>query len=172
MDRTHPILLGALLVDLLRQGREKTLKGHRLDHWVLLGELPAEVLPAAANTRLSVRRTPTALEEQGITLDMVCWPLRRHGLPFAKTTIRLGRDVDSDLVLPHPDMSKRHANLVLGGTRLWFEDQESANGSVVNRVAAVPHTPIEIVTGAHLTLGGMELQAMETTRLLDLLESG
>ncbi|NRA36573.1 MAG: FHA domain-containing protein [Planctomycetes bacterium] len=47
-------------------------------------------------------------------------------------SITLGRDPESDLVLPAPNASRNHSLLVWDGERLIIEDLESRNGVYVN----------------------------------------
>ncbi len=47
-------------------------------------------------------------------------------------TLTLGRDPESDLVLPAPNASRNHALLVWSGESLVIEDLDSRNGVYVN----------------------------------------
>jgi pSer/pThr/pTyr-binding forkhead associated (FHA) protein len=53
-----------------------------------------------------------------------------RSLPF-----RIGRDIDNDLYLTAPGLSRHHAELVADGTgRLLLADLGSTNGSFVNQI--------------------------------------
>jgi hypothetical protein len=45
---------------------------------------------------------------------------------------RVGRDPDSDILLDHRSVSRRHATLRVVDTRLYCNDQDSSNGTQVN----------------------------------------
>jgi pSer/pThr/pTyr-binding forkhead associated (FHA) protein len=70
----------------------------------------------------------------------------------------IGRDIDqSDVVLPHTTVSRRHARLLLAGGVLQVEDLGSTNGTSVDgvRVPAGKRRPLQ--SGAMLKIGEITL---------------
>ena len=53
-----------------------------------------------------------------------------------KSAVVVGRDESSDLVFPHPKISRRHCLIQLTARGLGFKDLESANGVFVNGIRA------------------------------------
>ncbi len=76
-------------------------------------------------------------------------------------TITMGRDPESDLVLPAPNASRNHAIMTWDGERLMVEDLESRNGVYVN--ASRIEGSFSLGTGDVVELGGcvFSIQAME-----------
>lgn len=78
-----------------------------------------------------------------------------------KRTVTLGRDPESDLVLPAPNASRNHSLLKWDGEKLVIEDLESRNGVYVN--ANRIEKEASLGTGDVVELGGcvFSVQAME-----------
>jgi len=56
--------------------------------------------------------------------------------PLFKSTVRLGRGVENDIVLAHPSVSREHAEIVQTPDGGWqIADRESRNGTRVNGIA-------------------------------------
>ncbi len=67
-------------------------------------------------------------------------------LPAATTAAKtIGRTSDNDIVVPHTQVSSHHALLHREGTRLFIEDQGSANGTYVRgeRISTGKRVPVE-----------------------------
>jgi hypothetical protein len=108
------------------------------------------------------RALPRAGPAESPTLpagDVVLW-LEADGaqwrvrLPVA-ASVTLGRELDNDVVLAHPSVSRHHARLVRQADNLTIEDLGSANGTWRNgqRVSSAPLGP-----GDDLGLGGLALR--------------
>ncbi len=78
-----------------------------------------------------------------------------------KRTITLGRDPESELVLPAPNASRNHSLLKWDGEKLIIEDLESRNGVYVN--ANRIEKEASLGTGDVVELGGcvFSVQAMD-----------
>ena len=76
--------------------------------------------------------------------------------PLEKAELFLGRDLSNDIVINDPEVSRRHARLVLTGNTYSIEDLGSTNGTFLRGqrlVAPVVLTPGEVVTlGENLLL--------------------
>jgi hypothetical protein len=55
-------------------------------------------------------------------------------LDLANNRLLVGRSVDCDVVVPHPEVSRRHALLTRRRGSVWVQDLASANGTRVNGV--------------------------------------
>ncbi|KAF0112130.1 MAG: hypothetical protein FD147_397 [Chloroflexi bacterium] len=71
--------------------------------------------------------------------------------PLEKTDLYLGRDMSNDIVVNDPEVSRRHARLVLEGTTYRIEDLGSTNGTFIRgqRLAA----PVLLRPGEIITIG-------------------
>jgi ABC-type multidrug transport system ATPase subunit/pSer/pThr/pTyr-binding forkhead associated (FHA) protein len=69
--------------------------------------------------------------------------------------ITIGRTPDNQIVVPHPQVSARHAVIVKAGNDLFLEDKGSANGTFVRgeRIAANQRVPI--ANGERIFIGPM-----------------
>ena len=69
--------------------------------------------------------------------------------------ITIGRTPDNQIVVPHPQVSARHAVIVKAGNDLFLEDKGSANGTFVRgeRIAAGQRVPI--ANGERIFIGPM-----------------
>jgi hypothetical protein len=72
---------------------------------------------------------------------------------FVKTEIILGRDPDSDLIIPDETISIRHCKLTYHHKQWWANDMNSTNGSFLNDNPI--ETPIIITNGDSLRLGNV-----------------
>ncbi|MEW5850661.1 MAG: FHA domain-containing protein [Myxococcota bacterium] len=123
------------------------------------------------HTSLAVRTTPAELMAVGLTLDMLCWPLRRHGLGgFLGASIRVGRAPSNDVVIPQSHVSKLHARITVDGDRYLIADAGSANGTRVNEVR-LGSTPVALTAGDVVRLGLVSLQFHPTAQLQGLLRA-
>lgn len=70
----------------------------------------------------------------------------------------IGRSADqSELVVAHPTVSRRHARLVVAGEALKIEDLGSTNGTAVNGTAVPAGAPAVLQAGSRLRVGDVEL---------------
>jgi hypothetical protein len=69
--------------------------------------------------------------------------------PVGRNRALIGRSSGADVVLPHDDVSRRHALLWREGGRTWLRDLSSANGTSVDGLAA-GDTAIEVGQGSVL----------------------
>lgn len=71
--------------------------------------------------------------------------------PLEKTELQLGRDLSNDIVINDPEVSRRHAHLVLEGDGYILEDLGSTNGTFIRgqRLAA----PVVLRPGETITIG-------------------
>lgn len=71
--------------------------------------------------------------------------------PLEKSEVIIGRDLNNDIVINDPEVSRRHARLFLQGASYAVEDIGSTNGSLVNGQRL--YTPQSLNSGELITLG-------------------
>jgi DNA-binding winged helix-turn-helix (wHTH) protein len=99
---------------------------------------------------------PRAMRQQGRRKDArfrVVWTGGRVGLTDGEYV--LGRDPDLELFLDSPDVSRRHARIIVTGDEATIEDLESKNGTFVSdrRLDAVTR----LVDGDSIRVGSVEV---------------
>ncbi|TDP73884.1 ABC transporter ATP-binding protein/permease [Bradymonas sediminis] len=124
-----------------------------LERWLL------EDLSAANGTFVNDRfervQSRVVSEEDVLFLGSYRFPVRRvrefldtdhdtphvgtNYLPMEQAIITIGRDVDNDVLLDDPQVSRRHARLVREADELYLEDLGSANGTFVDGQRVTRH---------------------------------
>jgi ABC-type multidrug transport system ATPase subunit/pSer/pThr/pTyr-binding forkhead associated (FHA) protein len=72
-------------------------------------------------------------------------------------SISVGRTPDNRIVVSHPQVSARHAQIIKVGDQLFLEDRGSANGTYVRGQRLVPGQRVPIANGEKVFLGPMPL---------------
>jgi hypothetical protein len=85
--------------------------------------------------------------------DLDVRPLVVRGRSRKAAAVSLGRDAGCDVVLRHPRVSSRHAELSHGGGLLLVTDLGSKNGTRVNGTKLHARTPTAIDVGDSLAFG-------------------
>lgn len=75
-------------------------------------------------------------------------------LPLTASPVGLGRSLDNDVVVEHPRVSRRHAQLRQREGRWWLIDLGSANGTAVNDQ---PVSEAALQPGDVISLAGVEI---------------
>jgi pSer/pThr/pTyr-binding forkhead associated (FHA) protein len=70
--------------------------------------------------------------------------------------LRLGRAADNDVVIEDEFTSSHHARVFIEAGRVWVEDLESTNGTLLNGRAVHGRAPME--PGAELGIGHLVLR--------------
>ena len=65
-------------------------------------------------------------------LVMRSGPTPGKTFPLTKSENMIGRDTTNDIVINDPEISRKHARLVINTGGYWLEDQNSTNGTFVN----------------------------------------
>lgn len=106
---------------------------------------------------------PTAaIQQQG---DPSQPPARRHRTVIGELNmsqlqsglITIGRTPDNQIVVAHPQVSSRHAQIVRQGEQMFIEDLRSANGTFVRGARIKPGQRIQIQNGEKVQIGPMPL---------------
>ncbi len=71
--------------------------------------------------------------------------------------ISIGRTPDNQIVVPHPQVSSRHAQIVRDGDNIFIEDLRSANGTFVRGARVAPGQRVPIQNGEKVQIGPMPL---------------
>jgi serine/threonine protein kinase len=65
----------------------------------------------------------------------------------------LGRSPDCQLVIPHVDVSRKHAQIVPREGKYYLDDFNSRNRTYVNDIQVTPGTPLELRHGDRIAIG-------------------
>jgi ABC-type multidrug transport system ATPase subunit/pSer/pThr/pTyr-binding forkhead associated (FHA) protein len=72
-------------------------------------------------------------------------------------TISIGRTPDNQIVVTHPQVSSKHAQIVKVGDQLFLEDRGSGNGTYVRGQRIPPGQRVQIANGEKVFIGPMPL---------------
>jgi ABC transport system ATP-binding/permease protein len=72
-------------------------------------------------------------------------------------TISIGRTPDNKIVLPHPQISSKHAQIIQEGAQLFVLDLKSANGTFVRGQRIAPGQRVPVQNGEKIFIGPMPL---------------
>ncbi|MBP9112706.1 MAG: ATP-binding cassette domain-containing protein, partial [Polyangiaceae bacterium] len=78
-------------------------------------------------------------------------------LQSADAMITIGRTPENKIVVPHPQVSSRHAQLTREGNQTLLEDLRSANGTFVRGQRLAPGQRVPVANGEKIFLGPMPL---------------
>ena len=110
------------------------------------GEIPEEPEEAAPQVPAPPTSAELVLIEDGV--DAKAFPLERD-------VVIIGRLGDSDVVLPDPEISRRHAEVRRENGEFVLQDLGSTNGTLVNDEAVQERTLLE---GDRIGIGGSVLE--------------
>ena len=120
--------------------------------WRTGGPIRVEVRPDAAVGAGSVAvdgtHNPGPMPPWGQLLDAATG----RAMDLADNRVVVGRAEDADVVLPEPEVSRRHALVVRQSRRAWIQDLGSINGTWLNGVP-VGDKPVQIAPGDSIRLG-------------------
>jgi ABC transport system ATP-binding/permease protein len=71
--------------------------------------------------------------------------------------ISIGRTPDNQIVVNHPQVSSKHAQIVKEGAKLFLEDKGSANGTYVRGQRLSPNQRVAVASGEKVFVGPMPL---------------
>jgi ABC-type multidrug transport system ATPase subunit/pSer/pThr/pTyr-binding forkhead associated (FHA) protein len=74
-----------------------------------------------------------------------------------QNVISIGRTPENKIVVPHPQVSSHHAQIVKQGDQLYIEDLRSANGTFVRGQRIAPNQKVPIQNGEKVYIGPMPL---------------
>jgi len=78
-----------------------------------------------------------------------------YAIPLGKTTI--GREPGREVALPHPLVSRLHAEIDCSESECQITDKGSANGTIVNDEPLAPETPLTLHHQAKILIGPFEI---------------
>jgi ABC-type multidrug transport system ATPase subunit/pSer/pThr/pTyr-binding forkhead associated (FHA) protein/ABC-type multidrug transport system permease subunit len=76
---------------------------------------------------------------------------------LATKVISIGRTPDNQIVVPHPQVSSKHAHILRAGSELYVEDRGSANGTFVRGQRLLPGQRAPVQNGEKVYIGPMPL---------------
>ena len=74
-----------------------------------------------------------------------------------QSVITIGRTPENKIVVPHAQVSSRHAQIVKQGDQLFIEDLRSANGTFVRGQRIAPGQRVQVANGEKVYIGPMPL---------------
>ncbi len=74
---------------------------------------------------------------------------------LAGAMITIGRTPDNQIVVPHAQVSSKHAHIVNEGGRLFLVDMGSANGTFVRGQRVPPNQKIPVQNGEKVFIGAV-----------------
>jgi ABC-type multidrug transport system ATPase subunit/pSer/pThr/pTyr-binding forkhead associated (FHA) protein len=77
--------------------------------------------------------------------------------PLQANGVSIGRTSDNQIVVPHPQVSSKHAAIVQVGDELFLEDRGSANGTFVRGQRLTPGQRARVRSGEKVFIGPMPL---------------
>lgn len=80
-----------------------------------------------------------------------------HILPLTHEITRVGRDPELELTISDPSLSRVHAIIKRAGDAIWVQDQNSANGTLVNGRPISRNAFFTIEDGSVIRLGSIEM---------------
>lgn len=104
---------------------------------------------------VSVRSTPDAFAAEDSPGKK---PAEAPSLTFEGSRIVIGRGSGSDVRLPDPSVSLRHATIRSSGADYAIVDEGSTNGTVVGGIRLLPQTPRIVRTGDLVRVGRVWLE--------------
>ena len=78
-------------------------------------------------------------------------------VPLNLPVLTIGRTPDNGLSLPHPDVSRHHAEVRLTDDGPIFTDVGSSNGTVVAGARLLPYQPLPLIDGLVIQIGPFSL---------------
>jgi len=142
--------------------------------WVFVGQIPNEEGEADWSFRtLSARSVKFTANNEDRVLhdhDRMLGATKAQQGAFMNTLL-IGRASTNDLYVPHSSVSKLHARVrVVSDDELWLSDAGSSNGTEYGGEALAGSVERRLIHGALARFGVIELQTLETKRLVPLLE--
>ncbi len=75
----------------------------------------------------------------------------------SSSVVSIGRTPDNQIVVPHVQVSSKHAQILRSGSDLYVEDKGSANGTFVRGQRLVPGQRVPVQNGEKVYIGPMPL---------------
>lgn len=87
---------------------------------------------------------------------------------LAQSVVSIGRTPDNQIVVPHPQVSSKHAILSKQGNDFFLEDKGSANGTFVRGQRLAPGQKVQVANGEKIFIGPMPVLLQLTGQQLGL----
>lgn len=108
--------------------------------------------------KITVRQADQALESEDKPAAPDAAQTNEASLIFDMPRIFIGRGESSDLRLPDPSVSARHASLRQRGNEVVIVDEGSTNGTALDAVLLAPQSPRVVRTGDLVRVGRVWLE--------------
>jgi len=77
--------------------------------------------------------------------------ISKHSIKIEKRIVRIGRDLNNDIIIPKKTISALHATITYEKNGYYLEDQRSSNYTRLNDKKVKSHTPIRLKSGDVIT---------------------
>jgi len=121
------------------------------------GELAVALEQAIGVTAPSRKSAVARLPRRWVGLKLVGAGI---DFPLYEGTIRIGRELDNDLVIPENQVSRHHAEVRCQSRTCRLVDLNSTNGTFVNGQKLPPHTPLVLCPGDRISMGPVTLEVV------------
>jgi hypothetical protein len=81
-------------------------------------------------------------------------------LEIGANRVTLGRSAEADLVIPHDNVSRRHALIWRSDGQVWIRDLGSSNGTTVDG-SSIGDRPVALTSGSVVSLAGHRYRFIE-----------
>jgi ABC-type multidrug transport system ATPase subunit/pSer/pThr/pTyr-binding forkhead associated (FHA) protein len=129
---------------------------------VAFGPVPVPVsvlvqsaLPVAGTSGQAARAQPPAAEAGARKHRTIIGELKLDDL--AASAVTIGRTPDNQIVVNHPQVSSKHAQIARSADQLFLEDRGSANGTFVRGQRLTPGQRVPVSNGEKVFIGPMPL---------------
>ncbi|MEJ2555074.1 MAG: FHA domain-containing protein [Anaerolineae bacterium] len=106
---------------------------------------------------------PTGSQPPSIELIVHQGPQPGHRFSLTQPAVIIGREAGNDVVVNHPEVSRRHASLTWDGRQFIIQDLGSANGTFVNGIRLTASQGLQ--QGDVISLGQTVLLAFRASSL-------
>jgi len=83
-------------------------------------------------------------------------------LETKKESVIVGRSPESDLIVPHPSISRKHCQVEVIDNTLFITDLNSSNGTFINGMRLIPDEKHGLKAGDKLVIGKLDSKVSNT----------
>ncbi|MBW2302927.1 MAG: PAS domain S-box protein [Deltaproteobacteria bacterium] len=88
-------------------------------------------------------------------LFMIKGPMQGRAFDLNDEITSIGRALDNDIQLDDPSVSRKHAKIFREGEKLYIEDLQSQNGTLINGRPITPFESVELKRGISIAMGNI-----------------
>src|SRR4051794_35161573 len=155
-----PLQLADVLRQLTPKHARRDVQNGFLGPAVLVGHLPMDDVQAWPQvTPRGLFMDTRVMTDAGISMDMLCWPLRPYRLMgLLQQHLRVGRASNNEVALVHSSVSRLHAHLTTHRHDVTLMDCDSTQGTFINGLRLAPQEPRPLRDRDHVAFGSVEVR--------------